>query len=117
MTPKQLLSFRSTLESLLDAATRETFERRQSLEAEPSADAFDRVGLDIDRDLAVADLSRNSQLIRQVRAALARMEEGVFGTCQACGETIPIKRLKAVPCTPFCIRCQEAADRGMANAA
>jgi RNA polymerase-binding transcription factor DksA len=29
-----------------------------------------------------------------------------------CGEEVKRRRLEAVPWTPFCIRCQEAADCG-----
>jgi RNA polymerase-binding transcription factor DksA len=29
-----------------------------------------------------------------------------------CGEEVKRRRLEVVPWTPFCIRCQEAADRG-----
>jgi len=49
--------------------------------------------------------------LRKVKAALARMEDGSYGTCMHCEEEIGSKRLHAVPWAPFCIRCQEAADR------
>lgn len=32
--------------------------------------------------------------------------------CAQCGEVIPIKRLRAVPGTPFCVRCQEGHEHG-----
>jgi DnaK suppressor protein len=46
-----------------------------------------------------------------VRGALRRIDEGVFGVCLHCEEDINPKRLNAVPWTPFCIQCQELADR------
>ena len=58
----------------------------------------------------MADLSRRSDLLRQIRAALGRIENGTFGVCQHCRKAIPPKRLMAVPWTPLCIRCQETAD-------
>jgi DnaK suppressor protein len=49
--------------------------------------------------------------LRNVRAALARIDEGTFGVCLHCEEDISIKRLNAVPWAPYCIQCQEIADR------
>ena len=39
--------------------------------------------------------------------ALVRIEEGVFGECEECGEKITEARLKAIPWAPLCIDCQE----------
>ena len=42
--------------------------------------------------------------VMQIDAAIARMDEGAYGTCVDCGEEIPIDRLRALP---FTLRCQE----------
>ena len=39
--------------------------------------------------------------------ALVRIEEGVYGECEECGEKIGDVRLKAIPWAPLCIACQE----------
>ena len=41
--------------------------------------------------------------LRQVDEALARIEDGTYGTCSVCGKEIPVERLEAVPCTTLCI--------------
>jgi DnaK suppressor protein len=64
-----------------------------------------------ERELAIRNLDRESSLLRNVRLALARIADGSYGTCMHCDEEIKPKRLDAVPWTPYCIRCQEAADR------
>jgi len=48
---------------------------------------------------------------------LRRIDEGSFGVCLHCEEDISPKRLAAVPWTPFCIRCQEIADRSRGDSA
>ena len=53
-----------------------------------------------------------SFLGRSVASALLRVQEDSFGTCVHCGKDISGRRLEAVPWTPWCIRCQEAADLG-----
>ena len=57
---------------------------------------------------------RESNLLRDARAALRRIRDGSFGTCEECEQDIHLKRLAAVPWAPLCIKCQEAKDRDSA---
>jgi RNA polymerase-binding transcription factor DksA len=41
--------------------------------------------------------------LADVEHALARLDEGTYGTCEADGEEIPLPRLEAMPATRFCI--------------
>lgn len=84
---------------------------REGIAIEKTADALDEVQLAGERELAIRNLDRESNLLRSVRAALARMTDGSYGTCLHCEEEISPKRLNAVPWTAYCIKCQEAADR------
>jgi DnaK suppressor protein len=47
----------------------------------------------------------------QVVAALRRVDEGSYGTCEDCGEAIDARRLRALPSTPFCTACQSIHER------
>ena len=84
---------------------------RDDIAIDRSPDALDEVQRAAERELAIRNLDRESNLLRNVRAALSRMAEGSYGVCAHCDEDISPRRLAAVPWTPFCIRCQEAADR------
>lgn len=42
---------------------------------------------------------------KQIRAALARIEEDSYGYCVRCGGKISEERLDVVPATPFCRNC------------
>jgi DnaK suppressor protein len=46
--------------------------------------------------------------LRQITRALDRMQAGTFGQCDKCGDVIPHARLKAVPHTPYCLKCMTA---------
>jgi DnaK suppressor protein len=48
---------------------------------------------------------------QQVVAALRRIEEGTFGTCEGCGEGIAMARIEAVPYASFCIDCERERER------
>jgi len=41
--------------------------------------------------------------LREVKAALERLEAGAYGSCAVCGKAIPVERLEAVPWTTLCI--------------
>ena len=84
---------------------------RDDIAIEKTPDALDEVQLAGERELAIRNLDRESNLLRNVRSALARIADGSYGICMHCEEEIKPKRLDAVPWTKFCIRCQEAADR------
>ena len=64
--------------------------------------------------MAIRNLDRESNLLRNVRGGLRRIKEGTFGICAHCEEEISPKRLAAVPWTAYCIQCQELADRNQA---
>jgi DnaK suppressor protein len=55
-------------------------------------------------------LNRNTidiKLLREISAALLRIDEGSYGTCPECDEPISAKRLDALPWARFCVKCQE----------
>jgi DnaK suppressor protein len=80
------------------------------LTIDASADELDRIQHAQDRDLAIGSLDRNAKQLREVQAALNRIDAGEFGVCLTCEEDISVKRLAAVPSTSLCIACQETAD-------
>ena len=86
---------------------------RDGIRVERSADQLEEIQQASERALAVCNLDRHFSHLRNVRAALRRTQEGSFGICQQCDDDIAPKRLLAVPWAQFCIRCQEAVDRGL----
>lgn len=84
--------------------------QRDAITIETSADALDEGQQAAERALAIANLDRQSDLLRKVRAALDRIENGTFGICIHCEQEISPKRLAALPWAPYCITCQKAAD-------
>jgi DnaK suppressor protein len=84
---------------------------REDIAIEKTPDAIDEVQLAGERELAIRNLDRESNLLRNVNGALGRIADGSYGVCLHCEEDIKPKRLDAVPWTKYCITCQEAADR------
>jgi DnaK suppressor protein len=84
---------------------------RDDLAIEKSADEMDEVQHATERDLAIRNVDRESNLLRDIRAALRRIQNGSFGTCIECESAISPKRIAAVPWASRCIKCQDAADQ------
>ena len=114
MTKTELNKFKEVLETK-QAELAQVLRNREGIAIEKSPDALDEVQNAAERELAIRNLDRESQLLRNVRAAIRRIDEGTFGVCLHCEEDISPKRLAAVPWTPFCIGCQEMADRNQAG--
>jgi DnaK suppressor protein len=45
--------------------------------------------------------------LTDVTDALHKFQEGTYGTCERCGQSIDWARLEALPAARFCIRCQQ----------
>ena len=110
MTTIELDEFRKSLKTR-HAELSEGRHNREALAIETTADELDRIQQAQDRDFAMGAIDRDSLRLREIRAALERIDSGSFGICLNCEEEIAAKRLAAVPWTSLCIVCQEAAER------
>src|ERR1035438_1526955 len=100
--------------AMLEAKKRELsfgLSSREDIVIEKAADTLDEVQFAGERELAIRNLDRESKLLKSIRSALARIEDGSYGVCLHCDPAINPKRLAAVPWAAYCVRCQEAADR------
>jgi RNA polymerase-binding transcription factor DksA len=63
-----------------------------------------------EQDIALGLLENEGQILEQIKAALARIEQGTFGQCEECQQSIPVERLRVVPYAPFCVECARALE-------
>jgi len=108
----QLEKFKRELKAQQTVAIHDLGENREMMAVERSADEMDLTERSTEREFAILGLNRRSELLRDIQGGLRRIEDGTFGTCTNCKETIGRNRLVAIPWTPFCIRCQEVVDSG-----
>lgn len=64
----------------------------------------DEVVIDEVEDEQLAEASTDWALLKEVRSALQRIQDGTFGKCVVDGGPIEEKRLEAEPWTPYCAR-------------
>ena len=93
------------LEGLLDEATKTVSGMTDYGETFP--DPTDRATLESERNFTLRIRDRERRLISKIKEALDRLDQGIFGICEECGEDISDKRLKARPVTTLCINCKK----------
>ena len=62
-------------------------------------------------EVSLAELSRDAIELREVEAALTRLEDGAYGICADCGGGIGFERLRAEPEAARCIDCQSRHEK------
>jgi len=104
---KKLQSTERDLASNLSEQEREYEANTATDRTEPNEEAQVRTESNTRGALMFHDEER---LVR-VRSALTRIEEGVYGTCVACGGSIDAGRLEAKPEAAFCIECERRHEK------
>src|SRR5260370_7342786 len=108
MTKSELNKLKEGLETK-QAELMQVLRNRDGIAIEKSPDALDEVQNAAERELAIRNLDRESNLLRMVRAALHRIDEGTFGVCLHSEEDISPNPTNALPWTPSCLHVQQIA--------
>jgi len=64
------------------------------------------------QDLALDLVDGERDLLREVDAALNRIEEGTYGFCEGTGKPIPRARLEAMPWARYCVEYARQMEKG-----
>ncbi len=116
MDKKKLEQFRKRLEQRqqeLRRAVSRTEQDGRSADEDTAQDIADRAASSYNKEFLFSQSNNDRQLLQMVDGALARLRDGAFGECIACGREINPKRLEAVPWTRHCIECQEKLEQGI----
>lgn len=73
---------------------------------EKSQDFTDQATQESDMDFNIHMKERDSKLVAKIKEAMERVEDGTYGICEDCGQTISEERLKVRTVTTMCIRCK-----------
>jgi RNA polymerase-binding protein DksA len=105
---ERLTHLRSSLENehLHDESEEDSSSELSHLNQHPAdaaSDAFER-----EKDFSILDQVQAE--LDDVERALKRLDDGSYGSCQACGQEIGDERLEAVPAARFCLEHQSDAE-------
>ena len=104
---ERLESLRGEYAGLRDESEEDALQELSSNDqhqADVGSETFDR-----ERDFSVLDQIEGE--LADVEHALRRLDDGTYGTCEACGKVIPDERLEVLPATRFCLDDQALAER------
>ena len=109
MEKQKLNHYKNVLTEQLDRLLVQAEISKAELASEPNQEieSLDRIVTHSNQALKLRFRSRESRLIKKVRGALDRIENGTYGECEDCEEPISLKRLDARPVTTKCIECKE----------
>lgn len=111
MSPDQIEFFKSRLTAMMDAIAQKNANGGVlAEEAEFLADPSDRASQEADLNFNLLIRERDREVVREIRDAMDRIEEGSYGICEECGEDIAHARLQARPMTLYCVSCQEGLE-------
>jgi DnaK suppressor protein len=117
MRKRDLEKIRKDLVDLREKITTgalEVGDRDMRSDREDLLDSGEVATVELNQSFTIRLREREEKLLNKVEAALARMQDGSYGTCEDCGDEIDIKRLMARPVTTLCIDCksrQEAEEK------
>jgi DnaK suppressor protein len=114
LAPTTLKRLRSALEeerdriiALLEEHEQEREEARLSETSaerspEPASAEAGSMAFEFEKELSIDQNA--SDLLRKVEHALRRLADKTYGTCEVCGQPIPVARLEALPYATLCVK-------------
>ncbi len=69
-------------------------------------DPIDDASSSLDKELLFGASENEKKVMEEIESALKRIEKGTYGKCEQCGVKIEEKRLKVLPYSRYCIKCQ-----------
>jgi DnaK suppressor protein len=116
VSKKELERYRRLLDEKKSSLSQEIAKTRSAEEEtteESTQDIADKAVSSYTREFLYSLTDGERGTLLQIDEALARIDEGSYGFCTNCGQPIAEKRLTAVPWAPYCVDCQELAEKGM----
>ena len=113
MDSNQMEKFKNILAKQIDHILDQAKVGRSELNAENNRETeyIDQASAQSDQCIRLRLRSRESGLLNKLRLAMERIDNGIYGECEICGEPISIERLEARPMTTKCIHCKEEEER------
>ena len=113
---RAILAQRQTeLEAEINRKRGEVRRDRIGFDSSTSTDGGDGAQLDAIGSVHHAEIERDMVELRDISAALARVETGAYGICADCGEQIVAARLAIWPTAKRCTPCQRQLERGRSS--
>ena len=103
---------RGDVNALADAALKKTrSEANGDLSSMPIHMA-DLGSDNFEQEFTLSMMETEEDTLVAIESALERIEDGTYGTCESCSQSVKKTRLNAIPYTALCIKCAQERERG-----
>ena len=119
MDPRTLETYRQRLLTLQQQLLQRIFNMEESMltmDADRDIERMDRIQEEAVEVALTALDEQGRREMEAIQAALARIDDGTYGICENCGETISAARLTALPTARRCVACQERLEHRRSQA-
>jgi DnaK suppressor protein len=116
MSKKDMEKYRRLLEekkASLSSDLAKTRSAEEETSDEATQDIADKAVSSYTREFLYSLTDGERSTLLQIDDAIARIDDASYGLCINCGQPMAEKRLTAVPWAPYCVDCQELAEKGM----
>jgi RNA polymerase-binding transcription factor len=116
MSKKEMEKYRRLLEdkkASLSSDLAKTRSAEEETTEEATQDIADKAVSSYTREFLYSLTDGERSTLLQIDDAIVRIDDGTYGMCINCGQPMAEKRLTAVPWAPYCVECQELAEKGM----
>ena len=119
-SPEELQEFREIIEKKLAKARRnydllvstlDTNDGNDITDTTPTYKNLTESAMLLSKQATASQAARQQKFIKNLEAALVRIENGTYGICRATGKLIPKERLRAVPHATLSIEAKESGHK------
>ncbi|MCO4772511.1 MAG: TraR/DksA C4-type zinc finger protein [Deltaproteobacteria bacterium] len=102
-----LVALRVALQAQLDAPS----DRAETVDLDQPIGRLSRMDAMQQQKMAQAQRGRLKMRLSQTRVGIKAWDDGDYGDCRSCGESIGYSRLKAKPESPLCVTCASSSEK------
>ena len=111
MSSNQQAYFHNVLVTWYNSLCTQTNELKEVLQGnENFIDELDRASQEESQRITLRSSDRRRKLQKKVSEAIARLQQGEYGFCKTCGESIGFSRLTVRPTAEQCINCKTVSE-------
>ena len=103
---KNLLKIRDELLMEIDGNNKQISSSERDV-----GDFYDDVDVEKYRQMINTLGERDRAKLKAINEALRKIEDGIYGECEECGENINKKRLNVLPFARYCVKCQSEFEK------
>lgn len=112
LTRTELSDIASSLNEVKIEMAKNVEDKRSFDILEPEVgDSIDQATQSLDKEILFELSDNERRILRDIDAALRKLEKGTYGYCEHCKQPIQKRRLKALPSARYCMVCQSGSEK------